>query len=798
MLIRSHRYALVTMALIGAAALTAAPGEAAGPQDLCLGPPSPGGAADGAALTRAAGEAERALAAASSAEGADAALRMLELPGEVGAPSGDALAVYCAAAGEAMRRASAGSQTRAKQYLRTALAHSRTADSPELSARAAYRFALASTAAQSATTPTEARAAMRGALETVGAIETTPPPASAGPCELLLGADTPAARSWTITISALECAAEEARSIGRTRQAALARLQIARAYLRRARQVPEEEAALRASAGAAASLGIADALGALERAEDYALLGRLLEAALDGGASDRPEADRGMRALRARSAVDPSLRALAAALEGRALLAGGRGGEARAKFREAIFLESQAPAPLRLPDWHMLLAEADPAARDRHLAQAYRALETVRPLFPARDPLTEESNFSLRMRPVFEATVAMHLGPGDASGAVVRIAEAQQVLEAYREAELQSVFGSDCLPVTTPIDPRELRPGEIILYPILLEDRVELIYAAPGAGDGAETFTRVESPSRVSRTEITRLANEMMFAVGYGGDESWRAPARRLYDLLIAPIRHLITPESTLIIVPDGPIRSLPFAALLDSQGEPLVSQTRLAVVPALAFARPGGDEEGSPFVVAAALDGAVSLPAGNFPALDGVLVEARIAANSEGAPGDGLLLAGFDRADLVEAFSAQPVDVLHLATHAAFNGSSDRSFIVANDGSIPLGELRGLIGGSRTRGEELALLILSACETALGDDQASMGLAGAAVQAGATSALASLWQVDDAGTVELMRQFYEGYRAGQGSAEALRNAQLSLLARGDALNDPRIWASFILIGGWR
>ena len=163
-----------------------------------------------------------------------------------------------------------------------------------------------------------------------------------------------------------------------------------------------------------------------------------------------------------------------------------------------------------------------------------------------------------------------------------------------------------------------------------------------------------------------------------------------------------------------------------------------------------------------------------------------------------GVLIEDFNRTELERAFAAGPVDILHLATHATFNGRSERSFIVSKDGAISLDNLRSLIEANRSRGKELSLIVLSACETAVGDDRATMGLAGTAVQAGAQSALASLWQVDDTGTVELMKLFYANLAASQGRAEALRNAQLALIAKGEGLADPAIWAAFSMMGGWR
>ena len=111
---------------------------------------------------------------------------------------------------------------------------------------------------------------------------------------------------------------------------------------------------------------------------------------------------------------------------------------------------------------------------------------------------------------------------------------------------------------------------------------------------------------------------------------------------------------------------------------------------------------------------------------------------------------------------------------------------------------MRGLVADNQVRGQELNLLVLAACETAVGDDQASMGLAGAAVQAGAESAVASLWQVNDLGTAKLMQELYDKLRQGQPRAEALRAAQLSLINAGADYSNPNIWSAFILIGAWR
>jgi CHAT domain-containing protein len=98
-------------------------------------------------------------------------------------------------------------------------------------------------------------------------------------------------------------------------------------------------------------------------------------------------------------------------------------------------------------------------------------------------------------------------------------------------------------------------------------------------------------------------------------------------------------------------------------------------------------------------------------------------------------------------------------------------------------------------------LVVLSACQTALGRDVRGEGLVGLTrglMYAGAPRVVASLWKVDDAATAELMRRFYEGVLSKKlRPAEALRAAQLEM-ARGPRFGSPYFWAAFTIQGDWR
>ena len=764
--------------------------NAASPATLCRTPLVPQQASP-SALNNAADLAELAIARRMQGRGGASELAILTLP-ETGAVDDAAaptalLARYCVAAGEMMRLDPGGNQLEAQQFLAAAVNLARDAGDAAIQARAAYQIGLVLLGGQGAVGANTRGAAAPTAVPASTSSESGGG-AEADPCAAI---EVPVIRGVGrfLARSALRCATVRALAAGDADRAALAQLRLARLVQAEGSTAPFRAAALRSEAASAARAGLVHATAISDAGRRALLTGRLSEVLVTTAPSDSALGP-AIAALRSMGSDDPAPLAIAAAIEGRILLAAGNSNAASAAFQRAIFLEAQRAQPLRMPGWLLLLAEAEPERRPALALQAYRALEGIRPLLSLNDPLTEESTFALEMRPVFEAAVAAQLAvPGND---VARIADVQRIVEAYREAELQSAFGANCVPTRDPVDPSALRAGELVLYPILLDDRTELLFAV-GGRPGAR-FNRLTTAQPVTRAAVARLVDDMVGSMTGASDDRWKDAARTLYDLLIKPVEAELAAGGTLVIVPDGALRALPFAALIDGDGRFLIERTQLALAPALAYSQPGRDRDArEPNVVAVALQREVTLPAGTFAKLEGTREEAAAAAGARGT-----LIDDFRAADLERALARGNVDVLHVATHAAFNGRSDRSFIVANGEAIPLADLRGLISAGRARGDDLDLLVLSACETAVGDDLASMGLAGAAVQSGAESAIASLWPVSDTGTVALMKGFYARYRSGEGKSAALRTAQLALIAQPDSLSHPSIWAAFTLLGGWR
>lgn len=796
---RGKRQRLTSAGLVAAGLLIACPGlaHAALTDDLCL----PTGAAQLSAypsadqLQQAAALAEARLSRRGPADPFADVAPALELRGSATErPSAQAVAEYCAAAGELMRVSAQGSQLQAQTYLLGAFQAASRAGLRGPASLSAYRLGLVSLSGTPAS-------GTRGGRRSRGPSDAAREVVQLGDdaCGALMRTSFVVNSSLSLSVTSLGCAAAQARAAGDMRTAALADLRLARLRVQVAEANADLARQFRGEAAVDALRGVDAALRIEDPALRAELLGRLISTYLDvAAAGGVPVTSFDAPIAVMRQSQAPAAQAYADALEARMAHSAGDAGRARAYLDSALLRESQRSLPARLPEFHLLLAELEPANREAHTLAAYEALEAIRPLLPRFDPLTEETAFSLYMREVFQSAVDVQLAGAQDGGAVIRVRSAQQILEAYRQAELQSVFGSECIPARDPLKPETLRPGEVLLYPILLPDRLELLYVA--GGEGGAQFRRLPPNRNVNRQSVARLVETAVVSLSGGEDDRWRAASRQLYDILVKPVEGELKDGSLLAVVPDGALRSLPFSVLIDGEGRYLVQKTRVAIAPALAYSQAGGfDQAQNQQLVAASLELEVRLPAGRFEKLEGTAAEARVAAVTDGQRIDrSWVIENFNKADLVGALTRERVDVLHLATHASFNGRSDRAFIVANGEVILLSELRQILSQNRARGGELDLLVLSACETAVGDDEASMGLAGAAVQAGARSAIASLWPVSDAGTAELMKTFYARYREGRSKSEALREAQLALIAQGGDLAAPNIWAAFTLLGAWR
>ncbi len=214
---------------------------------------------------------------------------------------------------------------------------------------------------------------------------------------------------------------------------------------------------------------------------------------------------------------------------------------------------------------------------------------------------------------------------------------------------------------------------------------------------------------------------------------------------MIAPIEyHLLREKIDTLILCVGPgLRSLPFAALHDGK-QFLIEKYSMTRIPGFNLTQ----WELSDLKQAKVLAMGASEFASAEP-LPAVAVEiARITPNPWA--GVAILNQDFTLANLQNQRQQKFFAIVHLATHAQFNaGSPHDSYIRFADARLSLKQL----GGLRWNEPPVELLVLSACETAVGENGAELGFVGLAVHAGVKSAIGSLWRVSDMGTLAMMSQ---------------------------------------------
>ncbi len=474
----------------------------------------------------------------------------------------------------------------------------------------------------------------------------------------------------------------------------------------------------------------------------------------------------------------------------------GRTGDAVTLTRQALFHAVAADAPDRSYLWHARLARLH--LRNGDMARAIAAyrdsvdtLDAIRRDFPVLDPRTGESVLRAKLGPIYQGLADLYLrqAAADPTRANRYRRAARGVIERFKSAELEDYFQDECASTLVgyqrPID--EIADNALILYPILLPDRVELLVSLEGEIEQVTLNRRSAVLTDAARRLRAGLAAYQIGAVP--------AESRVLYDWLVAPIEPLLARSgaTTLVFVPDGALRTIPLGVAHDGR-QFLVERIALATAPAVNLVSTGrGDAP--PVTDEDILLAGLSEGVQGFPPLPGVESEVTTVRDLMG--GAVLMDQTFTTESLQRQFRSGDYRIVHLASHGVFVGDGQDSFILTHDSRLDMNQLEALIKYGRPGSEPIELLTLSACETAAGDDRAALGLAGVAVKAGARSVLASLWQISDDATARLITQFYRFLQApGVTKAEALQRAQADLLSSGE-FSHPSFWSPFLLIGDW-
>ena len=468
--------------------------------------------------------------------------------------------------------------------------------------------------------------------------------------------------------------------------------------------------------------------------------------------------------------------------------------EALQLTRRATFAAQQINAPESLYRWEWqtgrlltqigTLDDAIGAYR-----RAVRTLQSIRPELSVSYGAAQTS-FRETMGPVYFELVdlllkrAASLQDRDQIGPY--LVEARETVELFKAAELRDYFRDDCvdtaLSKVTKLD--VVANTTVIIYPILLPNRTELLVSLPTG------LKRLLVP--VGAETITQEVRQFRRRLEKRTTREYLPHAQKLYDWLIRPLEPDLAafPIDTVVFVPDGALRTIPMAALHDGK-QFLVAKYAIGITPSLNLTDPRPINREGMKVLAVGVTEAVQ----GFPALPNVSGELQALHTLLGST--TLVDKEFLAANLEKKLKDEQFTIVHVASHGEFGNEVDKTFLLTFDDKLSLDRLNQMVGVFRFRDDPLELLTLSACDTAAGDDRAALGLAGMAIKAGARSALATLWNINDEASVGLVVDFYSEIKdASISRATALQRAQLKMLEN-PRYEHPGFWSPFLLINNW-
>jgi CHAT domain-containing protein len=312
----------------------------------------------------------------------------------------------------------------------------------------------------------------------------------------------------------------------------------------------------------------------------------------------------------------------------------------------------------------------------------------------------------------------------------------------------------------------ETGTNPVIIYAISLPEQLELVLVLPEGPPIRKVI------SAANATALQQTLTEFRDTVtDRDRPTAYLDSAQRLYSWMIAPVESQLKSLGidTLIFCLDAGLRTIPMAALHDGK-QFLVEKYSLGSIPSVSLTNSRYKAVKDSKVLA--------MGASQFQQLQPLpAVPKELEAITQQFGSEKYFLnEEFTLTNLKSQRQQKSFEIIHLATHADFQpGDASNSYIQLWDNQLKLDQLRQM---GWNQPPQIELLVLSACRTAVGDVQVELGFAGLAVQAGVKSALASLWYVDDGGTLALMSEFYRQLNQPDVTikAEALRRAQLAML----------------------
>lgn len=377
--------------------------------------------------------------------------------------------------------------------------------------------------------------------------------------------------------------------------------------------------------------------------------------------------------------------------------------------------------------------------------------------------------------------------------------KARDVIEALQLREIENYFQEICLQakpeiIDTVVDKTDTTAA--VIYPIILQDRLEIILKLPNQNNFNHYTTYIKA------SKLEKALEKLQYSLRQPEQiNQVKNISGEIYSWLIQPLEADLQTNKieTLVFVLDGNLRNIPMSVLYDSKAQEnqkyLIEKYAIVLTPGLQMLEPKSLKAAELNILMAGVSEKRLINNKEFNPLYNVEVELDT-IKSQIPNSKKLLNQSFTDINLEKQVNSAKYTVVHIATHGNFSSNLEETYILTWNKLLRVEDFDKLFQiNTNVDARTIELLVLSACETANGDKRATLGLSGIAVRAGARSTLASLWAVEDESTAQLIGQFYQELgKKKLSKAKALQQAQIKLLHNNET---PLSWAPYVLIGNW-
>jgi CHAT domain-containing protein/Tfp pilus assembly protein PilF len=371
------------------------------------------------------------------------------------------------------------------------------------------------------------------------------------------------------------------------------------------------------------------------------------------------------------------------------------------------------------------------------------------------------------------------------------VVQALDTLERLKLAEYKDFFQDECLGnnlTSLSVDSNQLvntNPQTAIIYPLFMKNRVVIILI---------TQKQIQIyPVNARREQVEETALEFRKALENRDQELYRGYAGQLYIWLMRPMEENLQDNTikTLLIVPDGVLRLVPFAALYDGF-DYLIKQYAIAYLPKISGINP----QWLPRKNVNLFFGGLSKTQNDILPRHHIETDYKAIAHAMNhlIKTHDILNRSFSLKKVARRFKKTSYEIVHLTSYCQMGKEPIDFSINAYNHFIKINDIESLLNQNSLPG----LVVLDYCKTLKEDQRSTLFFSGFPIKTGAHSLLFSLWTDRDIAGSDIVPEFYRQLirTPYQSRAEALQSAQIETLGK-PRFHHPFFWSGFMLIGDW-